>query len=635
MIKKILCFTLLCGATVCAQENPEAPVQKITVSASRTELIYLNRADAVQVIDREQIDTIKPSTTGELLDYATGVSISTGTGSGLPDRSVVSLNGLPPNYTLVLVDGIPLLSEHIHTGQNIESIPPECIERIEILRGAASAQYGSDAIGGIVNIVTRKWDGTPRGSVGFSFGSYDTYEANLNLMLPLGENAHLSSATSWEQSQGVPLTAPSHRVGKTGYERLSTFNRIDVRLSDQTEAFTALNAVWNNADWQSGDAESTLIAPSIGITHEINPETELSAQLSGSEWNAEVSEERNRFIKPELHLTRFIADSHILMIGGDWQWNDFERSAILDAPDQRAFGVFAQDEWSLHDQFTLMGALRYDKVDGVEGAISPKISMLYTPAERVAVRASLGRGFHAPTLQELYEEGYGHGGSAYRFGNPDLEPEYSTTFTAGLEVKPADTVHLSVYGFYTDFDNMIVPVYEGPWAANPAIDVWRRTNIEEATVYGLETSMKWQPVSRLALEGGYTWTENRDEHTGRRLPYSPGSSAFAKLTLRENISSNLTVAGFFGLRTVFDREAWNWKPAAGSPAGNPDGLTTGLDDYIKLDAGLSMTRGDLTFFFKVENLLGEDIENLDDAYTVIDGEPFFRVGLQYNLPFLD
>jgi len=607
---------------------------KIIVKASRNELIYLNQAEIVQVIDREEIETIKPSTTGELLDYATGVSISTGTGSGFPDRSVVSLNGLPPNYTLVLVDGVPLLSEHIHTGQNIELIPPECIERIEMMRGAASAQYGSDAIGGVVNIITRKWMGKPYGSVGFSVGSYDTYEGNINLKLPLGTNASLSTSASWEKSDGIPLKEPTRRIGKTGYERFSLFNRVDVHLSDTTEAYATLHNVWSWMEWNDEMPKSTLVAPSIGLTQEINPMTTLSARLNLSEWEAEVNGERNRVVNPEAHLTRIIGESHILMVGGDGRWNEFERTSV-NAPDQRACGLFIQDEWIPNDQFTLMGALRYDKVDGVEGALSPKISMLYTPTDRVALRASLGRGFHAPTLMELYEEGYGHGGRAYRFGNPDLEPEYSTTLTTGLEVKPVDSLQLSVYGFYTEFENMIVPVYEGASTVNTNIDVWRRTNIEEAIVYGVETAAKWKPCDRLALEGGYTWTENEDQSTGRSLPYSPGSSAFAKLTLTENISTNLTVTGFFGARATLGREAWNWKPAAGSSAGNADGLTTSLDDYIKLDMGLSVQRGDLTVFVKVENLLGEDIENLDDCYTVLDGEPFFRIGLQYNLPFLN
>lgn len=128
---------------------------EIVVTASRREVLLRDTTDIVQVIDRARIEQIHPTTTGELLGYAAGAAISTGTGSGRPDRSVISLNRLPPNYTLILLNGVPLLLDHIHTGQNLDLIPPSSIERIEVVRRAASAQYGPDAIGGIVNVITR------------------------------------------------------------------------------------------------------------------------------------------------------------------------------------------------------------------------------------------------------------------------------------------------------------------------------------------------------------------------------------------------------------------------------------------------------------------------------------------------
>jgi hypothetical protein len=93
----------------------------------------------------------------------------------------------------------------------------------------------------------------------------------------------------------------------------------------------------------------------------------------------------------------------------------------------------------------------------------------------------------------------------------------------------------------------------------------------------------------------------------------------------------VTLTAFIGARSVFDREAWNWKPAPGTPTDNPDGLTTPLDDYTKLDAGATLSFGDSwDLFAKAENILGEEIENLDDAYTVLEGEPVFHVGLKYR-----
>jgi outer membrane receptor for ferrienterochelin and colicin len=234
---------------------------------------------------------------------------------------------------------------------------------------------------------------------------------------------------------------------------------------------------------------------------------------------------------------------------------------------------------------------------------------------------------------ELHEEGFGHGGTAYRFGNPDLEPEYSTTCTLGLDYQPLAPLGIVLHGFYSTIDDMIVPVFEGAWAQDPSVDVWRRMNIEEAAVYGGEAMLRWELTDTMRLETGYTYADNEDKSTGRQLPYRPGSAAYGRLSARGPIGQEFALGAFVGVRAAFDREAWNWKPAAGADPRSPDGLVTALEDYVKLDAGASLTVGqDWEFYVKVENILAEDIENLDDAHTIIDGDVICWLGVKYNVP---
>lgn len=627
----LLWMTQLYGADT--GSAPPVDMQEMVVTASRRPVPLLETVDIVQIIDRATIEAIKPSSTGELLEYVTGTSVSRGTGSGLPDRSVIGLNGLPPNYTLVLLNGVPLLTDHIHTGQNIDLIPASNIERIEIVRGAGSSQYGADAIGGIVNIITRTASDRPEGAFRFVAGDYNTRETSLSLLLPIGEQVRLSSFVEWEQSDGLPLKAPAHRIGKTGYERLNLYNRLDAALSDTTDLFIWLNLVHNQMDWRDGTADSTLVTPVVGITHEVTPAVDFATHISYSDWDAEVNGERNQLLKPEAYVTWQLGHSHTLLVGGDYSWGAFSRTAV-EAPDQTGYGVFVQDEWFATGEIMLLSALRYDKVDDIDGAISPKLALMFAPSDRWRLRTSLGRGFHAPTLQELYEEGYGHGGSAYRFGNPELEPEYSTTLTAGVEGSPTKSTKVMVNLFYSDLDNMIVPVYEGAWAQDPTIDVWRRENIENAEVYGMDASTSLHVGEHVVVNAGYTYTENEDRDTGRQLPYSPGQSAYGNIFYRDRLTTHVSAEAFISIRAGFGREAWNWKPTTGAAADNPDGLITELGDYTKLDTGVTLRVAEMIdLFVKIENLLGEDIENLDDSYTVLDGEPFVRVGVNYRFPF--
>jgi outer membrane receptor for ferrienterochelin and colicins len=618
------------GTLAYGQEETPVATPDIVVTGSAWEKSLKDNANIIQVISREDIERMQPDSLGELIEYETGTAVETGTGSGFPNRSVISLNGLPPRYTLVLVNGMKLLTEHIHTGQNVDMIPAEAVERIEIMRGAASAQYGSDAIGGIVNIITRKYKGKAEAGGYASAGSYETYEGGAHALVPAGPGAGIASFVSWRQSEGVDLIEPEHRKDNMGYRQLNWFNRVDAALNDNTQIYGWMNWSENRMEWFGDTTDSTLVAPVAGIVHLPVQSVGLWGELAYSHWEADLNSEENRLWEPEVFASWRANKSHTILFGGEYRHNEFTRNAV-DAPDQDAHGIYAQDEWEISEVLSLLTALRYDKVEDLDPAISPKASALYSPHGQLQLRVSVSRGYHAPTLQELYEEGYGHGGAAYRFGNPDLDPEYSTTYTAGFEAAPISPVKLAVNGFYSRIDDLIVPVFEGAWDKDPTIDVWRRRNIEEALIYGAEANV----AARLSLpwlfECGYTYTDNKNEGSERKLPYSPGSSASARVTYTRKFSREKDMTFFVGARAVFDREAWNWKPGPGAPTDTPEGLTTELEDYTKLDAGLKVRLDrDWTIFTKAENLLGEDIENLDDLHTIIDGKPVYTFGVKYR-----
>jgi outer membrane receptor for ferrienterochelin and colicins len=326
-----------------------------------------------------------------------------------------------------------------------------------------------------------------------------------------------------------------------------------------------------------------------------------------------------------------MTDQQVLTFGGELRRNKFQRSAALDLPDQDAGGFFVQHEWNIGEQFTVMSAVRVDCVEDIEAAVSPKLSLLYSPELPLRLRGSVSRGFHAPTLQELHEEGYGHGGAALRFGNSDLDPEYSMTYSAGLEVFPVERLLFAVYGHYSDIDDMIIPVYEGAWVEDPTKDVWRRENIEHAKVLGVEATACYLVFDWLRLEGGYTWTDTEDEQSGHQLPYDPGASVFAKAVAEWDLTPDWNISGFVGLRAVFDRRAWNWKPEAGAPVGDPSGYITELEDYEKLDAGVALAfKEDLSVYLNVYNILRQDMEFLDDAFTVVEKETTFKLGVRWE-----
>jgi len=139
-----------------------------------------------------------------------------------------------------------LIIDYIHTGQNYEFIPPEAVGSIEVMRGSASAHYGSDAIGGVVNIQThRSKDRLVDGSVGTSIGRHDTYAGLFSILSPLSDSAQMTSFLNIEKSEGILLVKSVHRIGQTGYRRLNFFDSIDMALSATTRVYVWFNGVRN------------------------------------------------------------------------------------------------------------------------------------------------------------------------------------------------------------------------------------------------------------------------------------------------------------------------------------------------------------------------------------------------------
>jgi len=607
---------------------------EVVVTATRIKKLLEKTPEVMQVITSKDIEQLNVSSTGEILEYLTGVNIETGTGSGYPKRSIVSLDGFPANYSLVMIDGIRLLTEHIHTGQNIDIIPPENIERIEVVKGAASAQYGSDAMGGIVNIITKKATDKAESIICISGGSYETYNTAISVRTPVNNNIGISTFSDYEQSAGIPILAPAHRIGNMGYEKFSSMNNINWEINKNSSLNSNIYYTQNSMEFRNEDVYGRMFLSSMDYEHLIKNKMFLTGRLKYSHWDAEQSGENNNILNPEIFIRWNILKNNTMIAGTEYRYNKFSRSAVLERS-QKAYGAFLQDELDL-DKLSFLMALRFDKSEDITPVLTPKIAAMYRLNDNLRFRGSFGRGFHAPTVQELYEEGYGHGGRAYRFGNPDLEPEYSLTSTFSIEYSPIINLQLLLHGYYNTINDMITPVYSGIWEENPdagmVIDKWIRTNIHNAEIYGVETSIRYQLSNKLFIEGGYNYSHNKNTTTGGQLPYYPGESVFSKIIYNYDLTRKFSGSCFLSMRATKNRSAWNWKPAQGAEYNDTAGLITDLEDYELVNAGIKLKYDEkLDLYMNIGNLLGQNIQKLDDVLTEIEGEPAFTFGCLIKL----
>jgi outer membrane cobalamin receptor len=556
------------------------------------------------------------------------MNVENGTGAGLPKRGSVSFNGFAAGHCLVLVNGIRIMSDHVHTGQNIELVPAEEIERIEIIRSSASAQYGSDALGGIINIVTRKPGVLPAASVKMEAGSYDTYHGSLYLSTKASEKVSVGNHIDWIQSHGIPITKPTSRVGQMGYTRMAFNQRVLAAISEKTDLDVDLRAVKNTMRSNNVLYSSTLLIPSLHISSRINDKANLSGRVGYTDWQGELNTEKNQLLYAEFFLRHTLGKKNTILGGMDYHYNIFSRKGV-EQHEQARGALFVEFERRCTDQFSVVLSARGEYHENLNPIVVPKISLAWHPSEKLNVRGIYGFGYHAPTVQEKYELAFGHSGSALRFGNPDLKPEHSQTAGISIDYYPFRNFRLYGAGFYSIVENFIVPVYEGPWEENPSKNIWRRNNILRAEIMNFEGGVQYYFAKHYHVEGGYSWADNTSSSAEQQLPYKPGSSFKAKISGKQVIKKDFVIREYVQMNMVYGRSAWNWKPAATAIQTDPYGMITPLADYSKLDAGIVFQiKEKIDISFRISNILGEDIELLDDAFMVITGEPNYTFGIK-------
>jgi len=608
--------------------------EEIVVTATRREGLLENTPEITFITTARKIAAMGAKEVGDVLPYLPGVSVEGGTGSGQPFKKNVSINGMPAIYSLVLVDGVRLLSSHFHTGTNVNMVAPENIERIELVKGAASAQYGSDGIGGVLNIITKR--GSQRPALNFiSYGgSQNTSHTGLSIRGSINPNISHSVFTSWEQSDGLPIKTPVFRKDALNYTLFTLMDRVDAQLGKDVETSASVHYVSTATPYKSSPYYSWLITPKIDVRYNVTENLHIRTSGYFSQWKSERSNELNEITSPEITLGYAGLKNHFFLAGAEYIYRRFERSRVA-INSQYTYGLFLQDEFTPFSSLSILAALRLDKVEDIDPEISPKFSFLYKVNSALKFRTSIGRGFRAPTVQELYETLYSHPGDIhFRAGNRDLKPEYSTSLTAGIEWKPYQPLSLMVNGYRSSIDDMITPVDHGledptlyfspeeiSFVRDSLVYIYRRENIHKAIVQGVEFKAQWNVFRDYHLEGGMSVIHNENKDTQKSLPYYPGNNFSLSLIGEEHISKKLSIKGFIGLMAANGRKIWRFK--------HDQEQEVSLNDYQKLDASLALIFAQkYEIFVNVDNILAQELHMYEDVELLTEGQRLFRAGFR-------
>ncbi|MBI4397669.1 MAG: TonB-dependent receptor [Candidatus Omnitrophica bacterium] len=535
--------------------HPASVTEPIVVTATRHAQPVSQIALPVTVITREDIERQGDLQVYDALRSVPGLTILR---SG-PRGRVTSLflRGANSNQVLFMVDGVEYTSPG--TGNfNPTNILLEDIERIEVIKGPQSTLYGSDAMGGVIHVITRKGKlGRPKINGKIEYGSERTlYEAG-TVSGQIGKFDYLGSIARLDSTTGTA----KRRIENDRYEDINVSGRGGMRLPANSKlelnyrfmsGFTPVDdgAFLNDSNRWSKTKDNTL-----GTFLTLNPFTWLKNILKFSyfdERTLSVDPADSGLRRPQIESV-FKLDAQVYTF--DWQneIRPFETNTVtggyeyeIQRADNRTFdrilrngGYYIQDQQSFWDRLFLTAGVRLEENNAFGNSLNPKISAAYLIKKtNTKFKADFGTGFRTPTLNQLYFP---------NFGNPGLRPEESRSFDWGVEqTLPFWDSKIGADMYHTHFNNLIQAV------ANPLKPGWSMAaNTGKAVVDGIELSVDSQPIKKvLTLSGFYSYMVTVDKSlAGSALLRRPKNSGGVTVNLHLWDKWNLNVdANFVGNR---------------------------------------------------------------------------------------
>jgi len=521
-------------------------------------------------------------TLGDALQFVSEVYIRI-QGSGPGGLQQASIRGSTPQQVLVLIDGVPL-NATAQFGVNLSTITLADVERVEVLRGPYSAIYGSGALGGVIQVITRS---DSRGLASGRVGSYSTVQSELRL-------GRASSAGGYGLGTEYLSTAGDRQ--NSDLTRWTTNARLTSELgSGQSLIFTV-----NRTFRQSGIPGST-ISPTLQARLD-DGRTILSFTWTQHQSTPSRRQGRLWWLGDTLHnqTPSFLSDSEGSAFGAEWQlveqlgsgaeltWAIEWQQARFSQMSASAFGTTGfQSEGS-----TAAGYVQYDAVLGEKtfagigtrydyhsvygGQLNPRLGIVHFLTPDLRLRTSLGRTFRGPTFGELFFPGC---------SNPNLKPERAWSGDLGLEAAVSPALVVRVNGFYTDATDLIVG------GCNPQ-------NVGSARVAGVSVETVGRITERWSVNANLTWSDGIDRTTGLPLLRLPPLQA--NMLLRYVPAQDMAVSVVASY--VADRPDLDFSTFPASRVSVPGYVTVGLR--------IERTFGNVVVRVGVDNLFDAPFETL-------------------------
>ena len=521
-----------------AAEEPTR-LDSIIVSASRVEVPADSVGSAVSQISGEELRRRQVRRLEDALDLIPGVTVRRSGSIGTP--AAVSLRGLGPRNTLVLLDGVEIGDvSRSQVTYEFGTIPVEEVERIEVLRGPQSTLYGADASGGVINIVTRRPDRPFAGNVQFEGGSWGTVESSAGVRGKVGRFTYGASAFGFRTDGFSSFSKARGGRERDGHETWAGRAQVGVDLTDNLSTSLWLSQSEARVDYDQSDADltdqyftkrerflrstTTLSAfdgrwtSVLGISHATHQRDYKGRQ------NVSLGDHYDGTKTKLDYLGNVrLAPGHAITFGADGEWDrlDQDTPAVLGSRDfsridakARTMGAFAEYRVTPLEGLNLTAGLRHDEHDRFGGATTWRVTGAYlVQATDTKLRASYGTGFVTPSLFELFDS---------CIGNRNLKAERSRGWDAGFDqYLLGDRLVASASYFDSRIDEQIRFDFARAAPAGCPYQFGGYLNVEKVASKGVELELRARLDDTLTLRGQYTYQDAQNALTDTRLKDVP------------------------------------------------------------------------------------------------------------------
>ena len=550
---RLFLLLLLISSTVCGQNNIVSAqsssslqeLEEVVLSATRTARQLSSLPLNAQLIAKDEIKSINAIRLTDILAEQTGLITVPDFGGG----EGIQMQGLDSQYTLILIDGFPLIGRSAGT-LDINRLTVGNIEQIEIIKGASSSLYGNEALGGVINIVTKTAKEGASTQLDWRQASFGTSDVSIQgnykqkaLSAQLFANRY--------SSQGYQLNNTAVLSTVEPFENITLQAKVNYHFSDKTSV--GINTRLYNqhqdltlSETQKGESETEEWNLGIKLDHRFNKQWNAYFELYSTAFIAEeylntpsktaLNYFDQRFVRPELrvHYNNEKNQSIIFGLGTTHESlyrTNFTAKPVFDAP-----YLYAQFDGKLNDKVNMIIGARFDNHNKYQEQFSPKLALRFRLNERIALKTSIGYGFKAPDFRQLYFDfsnstiGYtvlGYNAVSTRLPaletsgqiattlvdlsnfDADLKAESSISFNLGLDFKPSARLSSSINLFRNNIHNLIDTQVVA--RKTNGQNVFSYFNLDQVFTQGIEFNQFWKWNDHFSLKGGYQLLYAKDK----------------------------------------------------------------------------------------------------------------------------